>query len=183
MKSHPTPIEGLRIFEASPLEDARGQFERLFCAEEFAALGLGTRFVQANRSVTMRSGTVRGIHFQRPPRADAKLVRCLRGRVFDVAVDLRAGSPTFGRWHGVELTPDGNAAVFLPEGFGHGFQALCDGAELLYFHTAAYAPELEGGLRHDDPGLRIEWPLPVALVSERDGRLPVLDARWEGLPR
>ena len=132
--------------------------------------------MQINHSVTQRRGTLRGLHLQRAPAQEHKLVRCLRGRVFDVVADLRRGSPSHGRWFGVELDEQLPLALWVPPGGAHGFQALSDDAQLLYQHSAAYAPALEGGVRYDDPTLAIRWPLPVSLVSERDLRLPLLDA-------
>ena len=121
------------------------------------------------------------MHFQYPPAAEAKLIRCLRGRVFDVAVDLRAGSPTFLHWHGVELNEDGPMQFFIPEGFAHGFQALTDDVQLLYLHTAAWNRQYEGALRHDDSVLSIAWPLPVTQVSEKDRNTPRLDDKFAGV--
>ena len=169
----PQPLQGLFLIETAAFEDHRGAFARLFCAEELAALGMKP-IVQINHSLTRAPGAVRGLHFQRPPRAEAKLVRCLRGRVLDVAVDLRAGSPTYLQWHAVELSAANRLAVFLPRGFAHGFQALEAGCELLYLHDQAYSPEFEGGLRFDDPALGIAWPLPVADLSARDAGHPLL---------
>lgn len=182
MKLIPTPLEGMWLVETTPRGDARGRLTRLFCADAFAPVRTGLRFVQVNHSVTALRGTVRGMHLQCTPQAEAKLIRCLRGSVFDVAVDLRPGSPTFGRWHGVELSEHNEREVFIPEGCAHGFQALSDGAQLLYQHTAPYTPACEAGLRHDDPELAIAWPLPVALVSERDRAHPLLREFVEGLP-
>lgn len=181
MKFHPTPLAGLWEIETAPRGDERGQLTRLFCRDELAAIRPGLQFVQVNLSATTHRGTVRGMHFQRGPALEAKLIRCLRGRVFDVAVDLRAGSPTFGRWHAVELAEDNDRQVFIPEGFAHGFQALTDGVELLYQHTAAYAPDFEGGVRHDDPALAIAWPLPVSVVSARDRAHPLIDSQFPGV--
>jgi dTDP-4-dehydrorhamnose 3,5-epimerase len=178
---HATPLPGLTVVESTPVGDARGSFARLFCARELAALDLPGPVVQINRSLSPAVGTVRGMHFQRPPMAEAKLVRCLRGRVFDVAVDLRRGSPTYLKWHGVELSAQNNLALYLPRGFAHGFQTLASEAELLYLHTEYYSPEHEGGLRHDDPALAIAWPLPPANLSERDGRHPLLAEGFEAL--
>ena len=174
MKLIDTPLAGMWVIETAPFGDARGRLTRLFCAEAFAAVRPGLRFVQVNHSVTALRGTVRGLHWQRRPQAEAKLIRCLRGSVFDVTVDLRPGSPTFGRWHGVELSAHNEREVFIPEGCAHGFQALSDDAQLLYQHTAPYAPDCEAGLRYDDPELAIAWPLPVARVSERDLCHPLL---------
>ncbi len=174
MKLLGTPLAGLWLIETAPRGDARGRLTRLFCADAFAAVRPGLRFVQVNHSITALRGTVRGLHWQRAPQAEAKLIRCLRGSVFDVAVDLRPGSPTYGRWHGVELSEHNEREVFIPEGCAHGFQALSDDAHLLYQHTAPHAPACEAGLRHDDPDLAIAWPLQVALVSARDLGHPLL---------
>ena len=181
VKLHPTPLPGLTLVETGAVGDARGRFERLFCEQEWRVLRPGLRFVQVNLSSTQQHGTVRGLHFQRAPAAEAKLIRCLRGRVFDVAVDLRAGSPTFLRWHGLELAADEPREVFIPEGFAHGFQALSNDVQLLYLHTAPWTPACEGGLRHDDPRLAITWPEPVTQLSDRDRHHPLLDDDFEGL--
>ena len=167
-----TPLPGLWEVHSEPRRDERGSFARVFCAEAFAPVRPDLRFVQVNHSVTAHRGTVRGLHFQRAPHAEAKLIRCLRGRVFDVAVDLRPDSPSFGRWHAVELSADNGVQVFIPEGVAHGFQALEDDAHLLYQHTAPHEPASEAGLRHDDPTLAVAWPLPVTLLSPRDRALP-----------
>lgn len=180
MRFEPTPIAGAWVVETTPGSDARGRLTRLFCNATFAeATGRDLRFVQVNHTVTAHRGTVRGLHWQRAPHAETKLIRCIRGRVWDVAVDLRRGSPTFGRWHAVELSEDNERQVLIPEGCAHGFQALSDDAQLLYQHTAAHEPAHEAGVRHDDPRLAIAWPLPVTLVSERDRAHPTLD-RIEG---
>ena len=175
MKVLATPLSGLRVIDTQPGGDARGRFERLFCEQEWAPLRSGLRFVQVNLSTTEQRGTVRGLHFQRAPAAEAKLIRCVRGHVFDVAVDLRAGSSTFLRWHAVELRANEPREVFIPEGFAHGFQALSDDVQLLYLHTAPWTPACEGGLRHDDPRLAVVWPQRVVHVSERDRAHPLLD--------
>jgi dTDP-4-dehydrorhamnose 3,5-epimerase len=176
----PQPLSGLTLIETAAFEDHRGSFARLFCAEELAPLGCGP-LAQINHSLTRAKGAVRGLHFQRPPRAEAKLVRCLRGRVLDVAVDLRAGSPTFLQWRAVELSAANRLALFLPRGFAHGFQTLEADCELLYLHDQSYSPESEGGLRHDDPALGILWPLPVADLSARDAAHPLIAAGFAPL--
>ncbi|ODT95601.1 MAG: dTDP-4-dehydrorhamnose 3,5-epimerase [Rhodanobacter sp. SCN 67-45] len=182
MKFHITPLADLTVIETTSIADERGQFSRVFCAAEYSALRPSLHWVQINVSCTYDKGTVRGMHFQYPPAAEAKLIRCLRGRVFDVAVDLRAGSPTFLHWHGVELDQDGTSQFFIPEGFAHGFQALTDDAQLLYLHSAAWNREKEGGLRHDDPTLAISWPLPVTRISNKDRNLPsVKESRFAGI--
>ncbi|MDP2847062.1 MAG: dTDP-4-dehydrorhamnose 3,5-epimerase [Humidesulfovibrio sp.] len=171
---HATPLAGLMVVETTPVGDARGCFARLFCARELAPLRLPGPIAQVNHSFTAAKGTVRGMHFQRPPKAEAKLIRCLKGRVLDVAVDLRKGSPTFLKWHAVELSPENRLAFYLPQGFAHGFQTLEADCELLYLHTEFYSPEHEGGIRFDDPELGIAWPLPAAEPSARDRAHPLL---------
>jgi dTDP-4-dehydrorhamnose 3,5-epimerase len=181
MKKCFTPIAGLSVVETTPHTDARGSFARLFCAQELAEL-LGQRqIVQINHSRTTTVGSVRGMHFQHPPHAEMKLVRCLKGRVWDVAVDLRQHSPTFLHWHGQELTPTNTYMMIIPEGFAHGFQVLEAESELLYLHTAFYTPEAEGGLRYDDPRLAITWPLPVADLSRRDQSHPLINSEFQGI--
>lgn len=174
MRLQPTPLQGAWVVQAQALGDARGGLTRLFCARELSPIREGLRFVQTNLSRTGLKGTVRGMHFQRAPSAEAKLIRCLRGAVYDVMVDLRADSPTFGRWHAVDLSAGNDTEVFIPEGCAHGFQSLTDDVELLYQHTAFYSPEDEDGVRHDDPFLAIAWPLPISLVSERDQCHPLI---------
>jgi dTDP-4-dehydrorhamnose 3,5-epimerase len=175
------PLAGLRLIERLPLHDARGFLARLFCADELAAAGWTGPVAQINQTLTARAGSVRGLHYQRPPHAEMKLVSCLRGAVWDVAVDLRAGSPTFLHWHGEELSAGNNRALLIPEGFAHGFQALTRDAELLYCHSAAYAPDAEAALNALDPRLAIAWPAPVGDMSDRDRSHPLLTAAFEGV--
>lgn len=181
MKIIPTPLSGLYEIRQTPLSDARGRFTRLFCEADLAPIRAGLHFPQINLSETRGRGTLRGMHYQTPPAAEAKLIRCLRGRVFDVAVDVRADSPTFLHWHALELADDNDRAVFIPEGFAHGFQTLTDEVQLLYMHTAPWTPACEAGLRHDDPRLAIRWPLPAANVSERDRGHALIDPRFAGI--
>jgi dTDP-4-dehydrorhamnose 3,5-epimerase len=181
MRFVPAPLPDLLTVHPEPHVDDRGRFVRVFCAEAFATVRPELRFVQVNLSSTRRRGTVRGLHWQRAPHADAKLIRCVRGAVWDVAVDLRAHSPTFGRWHAVTLRDEDETAVFVPEGFAHGFQSLTEDAVLLYQHTAAWTPSAEAGLRYDDPALAIAWPLPVSRVSPRDVSHPSLAELAESL--
>lgn len=169
-----TPIPGAWVMHTPSRGDARGRLTRIFCARECSPIRAPLQFVQTNLSRTALKGTVRGMHFQRGPALEAKLIRCLRGAVHDVMVDLRADSPTFGRWHAVLLSADNDTQVFIPDGVAHGFQTLSDDVELLYQHTAFYSPEHEGGVRHDDPRLGIAWPLPITLVSERDRAHPLI---------
>lgn len=181
MNIQPTSIAGVVVVDNAASQDARGAFRRLFCEQALAAVVGERRIVQINHSRTAAVGALRGLHFQRAPEAEMKLVRCLRGRVFDVAVDLRAGSPTFLHWHAEELSPDSARMLVLPEGCAHGFQVLEPESELLYLHTAAYAPGAEGGVRWDDPAIGIEWPLPVTDLSARDAGHPLLDTTFSGL--
>jgi dTDP-4-dehydrorhamnose 3,5-epimerase len=174
MRFEPLPLAGAYVIDLEPRRDPRGMFARAFCANEFAAQGLETTFVQANMSTTSRAGAVRGMHFQRPPHAEVKLVRCVRGSIYDVIVDLREGSPTFRHWFGAELSDENGRMMYVPHGFAHGFQALTDNATTFYMVGAFYAPDAEGGLRHNDPALAIHWPQPVTDVSDKDARWPLL---------
>ncbi len=178
---HALPLEGLKSIQRLQLGDARGHFSRLFCSQELLAAGWRMPIAQINHSVTARCGTVRGLHFQKPPHAEMKLVTCLRGSVWDVAVDLRTGSPTFLQWHAQQLSAQNGQAMLIPQGFAHGFQTLTDDAELLYCHSAAYAPEAEGALNALDPRLGIAWPLAFAERSERDGQHALLSDNFEGV--
>ena len=161
--------------------DHRGAFARLFCHEALGHVVGSRQIVQINQSRTSRVGAVRGMHFQRAPMAEMKLVRCLKGRVWDVAVDLRAGSPTFCRWHAEELSEENRRMLVVPEGCAHGFQVLDAESELLYLHTAPYTPSLEGGVQPIDPMLAITWPLPMQDLSARDREHPWLTTDFAGL--
>lgn len=176
-----TPIAG--VFEAltEVVQDHRGHFARLFCRNDLAVAHLDRPIIQINHSRTSSVGAVRGLHFQLPPKAEAKWVRCLKGRVFDVAVDLRRGSPTFLRWHAVELDALQMNAIFIPEGCAHGFQVLEPNSELLYLHSDSYSPADERGLRIDDPRLAIGWPLAPTDISKRDKSHPLIDDAFEGI--
>lgn len=179
MEFVPTRIAGVFEVRHDVRADERGRFTRQYCEREFAAAGLGTHWVQVNHSVTLGRGSLRGMHFQFPPGAEAKLVSCAVGRAFDVAVDLRKGSPTFLQWVAVEI--DERTSCYLPEGCAHGFQALADEVHLIYQHSSYYAPEVEGGVRFDDPAVGIEWPLPPANVSKRDHSFALVDFEFEGI--
>jgi len=179
MRFEPTAIEGVSVVRRDGRGDERGRFSRLYCQRDFAAAGLNTDWVQANHSLTLGAGSVRGLHFQRPPHAETKLVSCIAGRVFDVAVDLRSGSPTYLQWAAVEL--DDDSGLYIPAGCAHGFQALTDEVHLVYQHSEFYAPEMEGGVRFDDGVLGIDWPLPVATVSDRDRSFPFIDDSFESI--
>jgi dTDP-4-dehydrorhamnose 3,5-epimerase len=181
MKIIDTPIADLKVVESLPHRDSRGAFVRLFCAQELEPLLGHRQIAQINHSRTSHVGAVRGLHFQYPPHAEMKMIRCLRGRVWDVAVDLRAESPTFLRWYARELVQNDAQMMVIPEGFAHGFQVLEPESELLYLHTAFYQPASEGALRHDDPRLAIAWPLTPQDLSPRDRSHPLLGADFTGV--
>lgn len=162
------PISGLKLVERHSLRDSRGFLVRMFCADELQQAGWRGEIAQINHTRTVRKGAVRGLHFQHPPHAEIKLVNCIRGAVWDVAVDLRLGSPTYMKWHAEVLSEENHRALLIPEGFAHGFQALTDNVELVYFHSAPYVPEAEAGLNVIDPQLNITWPLEMSELSERD---------------
>ena len=177
----PTPLAGLVRIERRVLADERGEFERLFCAETLAAWGFPSAPAQINRSLTRAPGTIRGIHFQYPPHGEVKLVSCLRGSVFDIAVDIRRGSPSFLQWYGCVLSADNHQSLLIPHGFAHGFQALESDSELIYCHSVAYAPEAEGRLHPIDPRLAIYWPLPPGGLSPRDASHPPITDDFTGV--
>ena len=178
MQFHETPLAGAYLIDLERRGDERGFFARAFCAKEFAAHGLATHFVQVNNSLSATKGTLRGMHYQLAPKAETKLVRCIRGALFDVILDLRRGSPTFGRSFGAELTADNRRMMYVPRGFAHGFVTLVDDTEVLYFVDAFYAPERERGVRWNDPRFGIGWPIPPAVLSEKDQKLPDFDPAW-----
>ena len=166
-----TPLAGLKVIHKTRLEDSRGHLSRFFCGEEFEELGWRDNIVQINHTFTRASGTVRGLHFQKKPHAEIKIVNCLKGKVFDLAVDLRPDSPTFLKWEGRELSGENWLSFYIPEGFAHGFQTLTENVEMLYFHSHGYHPESEGGIHPRDERLAIEWPVEVTELSDRDQKL------------
>jgi len=174
MRFTATPLAGAWILDIERREDARGFFARAFCQKEFAAHGLKPLIAQANVAFNHRAGTLRGMHFQYPPAAETKLVRCTRGAILDIIVDLRPESPTFLRHTAVELTADNHRAIFVPERFAHGYQVLADHTETSYQVGEFYQPGVEGGLRYDDSRLGLSWPLPVSVVSDKDQAWPLL---------
>jgi dTDP-4-dehydrorhamnose 3,5-epimerase len=176
-----TSIADLVVVERKQVGDSRGFLSRLFCAEELGAAGWRKPVVQINQTITQKCGTVRGMHYQRMPHPEMKLVTCLHGSVWDVAVDLRFGSATFLQWHAEELSATNHRALLIPEGFAHGFQALRDDCELVYLHSAAYAQEAEDGLNPKDAKLSISWPLDITEMSIKDARRPELDEQFEGM--
>lgn len=174
-----TELPGAFVIEVEPQQDERGLFARTFCGDEFEAQGLARSFVQCSSSYNERAGTLRGMHWQDPPHAEVKLVRCTAGAVFDAIVDLRPASPTRGRWLSVELSAETRRMLYVPEGFAHGFQTLRDGTEVFYQMSRCFAPAAARGFRFDDPAVGIRWPLPPGAMSARDRELPRL--RWEDL--
>ena len=175
MKILPTPLDGAHLIELEKRGDHRGFFARVFCEREFAAAGLETRFVQANTSLSTRRGALRGMHYQLPPSAEVKLVRCVRGALYDVIMDVRPDSATFGKWFGAELTAENRAMMYVPRGFAHGFITLADDTEVLYLVSAFYAPEMERGIRFDDPHFAVRWPLAPVELSDKDLAWPDYD--------
>lgn len=176
MKFVPTPLEGACVVELQQLDDERGFFARSFCRQEFEARGLNPDIAQCNVSFNRLRGTLRGLHYQAEPYSEAKLVRCTQGAIWDVIVDLRPESPSFRRWHAVELSAASRLALYVPEGFAHGFQTLADDSEVLYLMSQFYRPDAARGLRWDDPVLAINWPVADPQVSERDRGFPLLGA-------
>lgn len=173
-------LSGAMVLEPEAVQDERGHFARLFCRREFEARGLNPCVAQANVAFNLRRGTVRGLHFQYPPAAESKLVRCTRGAILDVMVDLRPESPTFLRHVAIEISAANRRSLYIPERFAHGYQTLEDGTETTYLVGEFYAPEFEGGLLHDDPRLDIAWPLAVTAVSAKDlGWAPLADVEPE----
>lgn len=173
-----TPLAGLHVVTRHLQQDTRGYLERLFCRHDLSELlSADSGIVQINRTLTHQRGTVRGMHFQRPPHAELKIVSCIHGAIFDVAVDLRPDSPTFRHWHGVLLDASEHTAFIIPEGFAHGFQSLADDCEILYFHTAFWCPEAEAAIHPLDPSVGIHWPLPITAMSERDRSHAYLERR------
>jgi dTDP-4-dehydrorhamnose 3,5-epimerase len=168
----PTDLSGAMLIEIEPVRDERGFFARTFCEHEFGEQGLETRFVQHSISHTSLKGSVRGMHFQRDPASEIKVVSCAQGAILDVIVDLRRGSPTHGRWQGFELTAGEHNSLYIPKGFAHGFQALTDDAVVKYLISEFYTPAAAGGVRHDDLAFAISWPLPVSSISDKDRNWP-----------
>ncbi len=174
MRLTETKLAGLVVVDIDQLSDDRGFFARTWCHDTFVTHGLDADLSQCSISFNIRRGTLRGMHYQAEPHAESKLVRVTRGAIFDVAVDVRPSSPTFGEWFGVELTADNRKALFVPKGFAHGFQTLADDSEVFYQISTAYRPEAARGIRFDDPAIGITWPLAVSVIAERDRLLPGL---------
>ncbi|TIH12010.1 dTDP-4-dehydrorhamnose 3,5-epimerase [Marinifilum sp. JC120] len=181
MRVTPCPLKGMFLLESTTFKDDRGSFTRLFCTEELKQAEVYKPIVQINTSCTYDKGTIRGMHFQYPPHAEYKIVRCIQGRCFDVAVDLRKDSLTFLHWYGEVLSAENERALVIPEGFAHGFQTMERDTRLLYFHTAMYTPESEGGVLYNDQAIDIDWPLPPQNISERDLKSPLIDQNFSGI--
>lgn len=181
MKIISTQLDSVVTVESIKYFDQRGEFLRAYCQSELGELIGKRQIMQINVSQTFSVGAVRGMHYQRPPQAEMKLIRCVKGKVWDVAVDLRAGSPTYLQWHAEELSAVNAKMLIIPEGCAHGFQVLEENSELLYLHTAVYSPEAEGGVRHNDPRINIQWPLEITDLSERDLNHPLIDDSFGGV--
>lgn len=181
MKFSETLLHKCYVIEPHIVEDNRGWFMRAFCKEDFQEIGHTKEWLQLNHSVSFHKGSLRGMHYQVPPFAEIKMVRCIAGSVFDVVVDIRQDSPTFLNYIGVELSAENRNMIYIPEGFAHGFQTLTDNCQLLYHHTEVYTPGCEGGLQFDDKLLDIRWPLPVTEISTRDRTHPYLDHNFKGI--
>ena len=174
-------LNGLVVFEGRANVDARGSFERIFSSEVFEEWGINTPIIQINQSTTRTKGTVRGLHLQRPPFMEDKVVSCMRGSVFDVAVDIRQNSASFLQWHGEVLSAENKRSVVIPKGFAHGFQTLTDDVTLQYLHTERYVETAEDGINMADPSVGIVWPLPLVKCSERDRTWPLISSEFEGV--
>lgn len=175
MKFIASTLQGVVLIQPEPTEDFRGIFGRTFCEHEFEGAGIPTRFVQSGFSYNHQRGTLRGMHYQTNPHPEGKLVRCTRGSIFDVALDLRKGSSTYLKWYGVELSAQNHQAIWIPEGFAHGFQTLSDETEIYYQMTEFYDPTCARGVRFDDPAFGIQWPLAQPIILERDRTYPNFD--------
>ncbi len=176
-----TPISGLTIIQRKPIEDDRGFLSRFYCAEEFREAGLHKPIAQINHTFTREKGTVRGLHFQYSPHTEAKVVSCLKGEIFDIALDIRQDSPTFLCWHAETLSMANKKSLLIPEGFAHGFQTLTEDCELFYMHTESYVPGAEGGLNVLDTRFAINWPLKISEISDRDRNHHMLEDDFEGI--
>lgn len=177
MKFTQTPLSGVYRIELEKKVDERGFFARTWCVNEFTEHGLNTNFVQQNMSLTLKKGTLRGMHFQKAPHSETKVVRCTRGRIFDVIIDLRPESPTHKKWFGIELSKENCKMLYIPEGFAHGFVTLERNCEVSYLVTAFYSPQAESGVRYNDPVFGIKWPIQVTTISNKDMSFPDYDSR------
>jgi len=181
MKIEQTKIVGVTIIHSEPFKDERGFFNRIFCQKELEVIRPNITIAQINHSMTKTKGTIRGMHFQNPPHAEMKIVRCVKGSIFDVAIDLRKDSPTFLQWHGEILSAENMKALVIPEGCAHGFQSLEDDIEMIYMHTQFYSKQSEGAIRFDETKINIHWPLEYTMISEKDLTYPFLPDNYEGI--
>jgi dTDP-4-dehydrorhamnose 3,5-epimerase len=181
MRFTPTKLKGSFVIDLEPYVDERGWFARFYCKNEFASIGHTKEWVQLNHSMTIKKGALRGMHFQLPPFSEIKMVRCIAGSVYDVIIDLRKDSETFLSSFGTELSAENRKMLYIPEGFAHGFQCLTDNVQLIYHHTEFYRPNAEGGIRYDDPAIKVNWPLEVTEISERDRSHTFLDENFKGI--
>jgi dTDP-4-dehydrorhamnose 3,5-epimerase len=176
-----TDIKGVYVIVPKPFKDHRGMFARIFCKNEFKEIGHEKEIVNINHSATELKGSIRGMHFQYPPKAEIKIVKCIKGSIFDVAIDLRRESETFLSYHGEILSADNMKMLYVPEGFAHGFQSLEDNIEMIYYTTEFYSPEFEGGVRYNDPSIKIEWPLEVTDISDKDRKHTLKNGNFKGI--
>lgn len=176
-----TKLPGSYTIELEPFNDERGWFARYFCKDEFSKIGHTKEWLQMNHSTTFKKGSLRGMHYQLQPFSEIKMVRCIAGAVFDVIIDVRKESLTFLQWFGAELSAENKKMIYIPEGFAHGFQCMTDNCELLYHHSEYYKPNIEAGIRYNDPKINIEWPLPVTTVSKRDISHQCIDENFKGI--
>jgi dTDP-4-dehydrorhamnose 3,5-epimerase len=181
VKFHTTPLETARLVELEKRGDNRGFFARYFCEREFGSHGLETRFVQINNSLSTRKGILRGLHYQLPPAAEVKVIRCVRGALWDAIVDLRPDSPTFKKWFGTELTAENRFMMYVPRGFAHAILTLGDDTEAIYLVSTFYGPDQERGIRWNDPAIGIEWPIEPTEISPKDASWPDFDPAFHGI--
>jgi len=181
VKFHTTPLKDARVIELEKRGDDRGFFARFFCQNEYAAAGLVSQFVQINNSLSANKGTLRGLHYQLPPAAEVKIVRCVRGALFDCIIDIRPDSPTFGKWFGAELNEENRLAMYVPRGFAHGLLTLRDDTEVLYLVSDFYSPDNERGIRWNDPYFKVSWPLAPTEISPKDSAWPDFDPVFHGV--
>ncbi|NVM34371.1 MAG: dTDP-4-dehydrorhamnose 3,5-epimerase [Candidatus Lokiarchaeota archaeon] len=181
MKFNKTNLKDLFVIQFEPFQDERGHFYRVFCKNELKEINLHGEIVQINQSKTIKKGSIRGMHFQYPPMSEIKMVKCLKGAVYDVAIDIRKGSPTLLHWYGEILSAENLKMMYIPKGFAHGFQTLEKNSELLYSHTEYYSPKHEGGIKYDDPLINIQWPLKIADISKKDKSYELLPNDFNGI--
>ncbi|HJO93005.1 MAG TPA: dTDP-4-dehydrorhamnose 3,5-epimerase [Victivallales bacterium] len=181
MKFYELYLEGAYIIEPNMLSDKRGEFGRIYCKQEMHKIYFPKEIVQINHSINKKVGSIRGMHYQVPPKCESKIVKCMKGSIYDVIVDIRKDSNTFLKWHGIKLSKTNKKQLYIPEGFAHGFQVLESNTELIYFHYEYYSPECERALKFDDPVLGIKWPLKSNIVSQRDLNHPYIDDSYRGI--